>query len=221
MTVQTRMSSTVYLMTAAPRIRSSICLPQRGAERVEPTKIVTFDDLADSGEHIAVLWAPVGERPLVRIHSECLTGDVLASARCDCGQQLTESMALFQENGGILLYLRQEGRGIGLYNKIDAYALQDKGSDTIDANVELGLPVDARRYDVAAQMLSALGIHEVDLITNNPEKVSGLENGGIHVARRLGTGVFLSFHNHRYLESKRSRMGHLIDFSEALETAEP
>jgi GTP cyclohydrolase II len=220
-TAQARRRVPAYLKTVASRIRSITNLPQRGTEQAEPARIVTFDGLADEGEHVAVLWGPVGERPLVRIHSECLTGDALASARCDCGEQLAEAMAMFKDNGGILLYLRQEGRGIGLYNKIDAYALQDKGVDTIDANLELGLPVDARHYDVAVQMLNALGCSEIDLITNNPGKVSGLENGGIYVAHRIGTGVFHSSQNHRYLETKRSRMGHLIDFSEALGKVAP
>ena len=193
-----------------PRVRCQIDLPQRGLDGVKPTKLVTFDGLADDREHIALMWGSIGDPPLVRIHSECLTGDVLDSARCDCGEQLAETMRRFSVSGGILLYLRQEGRGIGLYNKIDAYVLQDAGADTVEANIRLGFPPDSRRYDVAAQMLKALGFDEVVLVTNNPEKVSGLEAAGVRVSRRVATGFFVSASNRRYLETKKARMGHLL-----------
>lgn len=191
-----------------PGVRRRVAFPQR-AGRASEAVLVTFNGLADPGEHVAVLWGPLDDPPLVRIHSECLTGDTLRSARCDCGEQLAETLGLFGEIGGILLYLRQEGRGIGLYNKIDAYSLQDQGADTVDANVRLGFPPDARRYDVAAQMLLALGHAEVELLTNNPQKISGLESGGVRIARRVSTGVHVSSDNRRYLETKRARMGHL------------
>ncbi|MBR7833471.1 GTP cyclohydrolase II [Actinospica durhamensis] len=201
-------------LATAARIRSSVVLPQHAVDRAEPARILTFDGLADDGEHIAMVWGPLDPCPTVRIHSECLTGDVLDSARCDCGRQLAETVRAFQQSGGILLYLRQEGRGIGLYNKIDAYALQDKGADTVDANLELGFPPDARQYEVAAQMLLALGHRAVNLVTNNPEKIAGLEDNGVRVARRLNTGLFLSRDNLGYLETKRNRMGHLLDFGD-------
>jgi GTP cyclohydrolase II len=190
-------------------IRRMVALPQRDGLGTAPATLATFDGLQDAGEHVALMWNPPTERPLVRIHSECLTGDALGSARCDCGEQLAETRALLSEVGGILLYLRQEGRGIGLYNKIDAYALQDLGADTVDANVRLGFPADGRRYGVAAQMLLALGYSQVRLLTNNPEKIAGLEAGGVGVADRVGTGLHVLPANRAYLETKRIRMGHL------------
>lgn len=193
------------------RIRRMVALPQRDAHGTAPATLATFDGLMDMGEHVALIWNPPADRPLVRIHSECLTGDALGSARCDCGEQLAETRALLSEVGGILLYLRQEGRGIGLYNKIDAYALQDQGADTVDANVRLGFPADARDYGVAAQMLLALGYSQVRLLTNNPKKIAGLESGGVRVADRVGTGLHVLPANHAYLETKRIRMGHLYE----------
>jgi GTP cyclohydrolase II len=147
--------------------------------------------------------------PLVRLHSECLTGDVLGSLRCDCGPQLTESIARIHEVGGYLVYLRQEGRGIGLYNKIDAYALQDDGLDTFEANEALGFGVDERTYGVAAQMLLALGVERVELLTNNPEKADQLSIAGVHVERCLPTALHLTPANGRYLAAKACR-GHLL-----------
>lgn len=203
-----------------PRIRRSVVLPQHAGSPADPPRLVTFEGLADGREHIALVWSQPCDRPAVRIHSECLTGDVFDSARCDCGRQLAETIALFQKEGGVLLYMRQEGRGIGLYNKIDAYALQDRGSDTVDANLELGFPADARDYHVAAQMLLALGMPEVDLVTNNPEKVAGLDAGGVRVVNRIGTVVFLSGDNLGYLQAKQARMGHVLDLGGLMTVAE-
>ncbi|MFI7499635.1 GTP cyclohydrolase II [Streptomyces sp. NPDC049687] len=167
-------------------------------------EVVTFHGLADGQEHVAVVLgepAP-GTVPLVRLHSECLTGDVFGSARCDCGPQLREAVERIAETGGILLYLRQEGRGIGLYNKLDAYALQDQGLDTYEANAALGLPEDARDYTAAAQMLRALGVTTLDLLSNNPDKADQLRGLGIDVNDRVPTGVFTTPHNVRYLRAK-------------------
>ncbi|MGW0562792.1 GTP cyclohydrolase II [Streptomyces sp. NPDC003016] len=191
-------------------VRRRVILPRHNCAGSRTAELVTFDGLRDGREHIALIWESDETMPLVRIHSECLTGDVFASTRCDCGKQLQETMELMGRKGGILLYMRQEGRGIGLYNKIDAYSLQDAGADTVDANTELGFPADARRYDVAADMLTALGHREVDLVTNNPEKVSGLTLSGITIRERVGTGLFVSSDNIGYLRTKHHRMGHFL-----------
>lgn len=220
MTIDITTSRPLSAESRPPRIRRSVILPQHASDRSFPPRLTTFEGLADHGEHIALVWGPCAGRPVVRIHSECLTGDVFDSARCDCGRQLSETCSFFQKNGGVLLYLRQEGRGIGLYNKIDAYALQDRGTDTVDANLKLGFPADARRYDVAAQMLLALGMPEVDLITNNPDKVIGLDAAGIQVVNRVGTGIFLCGENRGYLETKKARMGHLLDLDEPMAVGE-
>ncbi|MFE3505417.1 GTP cyclohydrolase II [Kitasatospora sp. NPDC059160] len=178
-------------------------------------EVSTFHGLADGAEHLALALGtvPAGGTPLVRLHSECLTGDVFGSDRCDCGPQLRESVERISEAGGYLLYLRQEGRGIGLYNKLDAYALQDSGLDTYDANTALGLPEDGRDYTAAAQMLTALGVDEVDLLSNNPDKAAQLAGLGITVRRRVPTGVHLSASNVRYLTAKVERTGHSIELS--------
>jgi GTP cyclohydrolase II len=173
---------------------------------------VTFRGLDDGAEHLAlVLGEPrTGELPLVRLHSECLTGDVFGSARCDCGPQLREAVERIARSGGVLLYLRQEGRGIGLYHKLDAYALQDRGLDTYQANLALGLPEDARDYTAAAQMLAALGITELELLSNNPDKARQLHDLGVTVRRTLPTGVFATDSNVRYLRAKAEHTGHTI-----------
>ncbi|KUO19857.1 GTP cyclohydrolase II [Streptomyces dysideae] len=176
------------------------------------TELVTFHGLTDGQEHVAVVLgdpAP-GTTPLVRMHSECLTGDVFGSARCDCGPQLREAVERIAERGGVLLYLRQEGRGIGLYNKLDAYALQDQGLDTYAANAALGLPEDARDYTAAAQMLRALGIGELDLLSNNPDKAGQLRDLGIEVRDRIPTGVFATPDNVRYLRAKVLQTQHTL-----------
>lgn len=151
--------------------------------------------------------------PLVRLHSECITGDVLGSLRCDCGEQLNASLALIaQADAGVLLYLRQEGRGIGLVNKIRAYALQDRGLDTVDANLALGLPVDRREYASAAAILLELGIQKVRLLTNNPLKQRALEQHGVQVVERVPLVMPPNHVNHDYLRTKADRMGHLMAF---------
>ncbi len=168
---------------------------------------------ADGKEHIALSVGPIDDgRPVyARLHSECLTGDIFGSCRCDCGEQLAQSLIFLQQQGrGVLLYLRQEGRGIGLVNKIRAYALQDQGLDTVDANLALGLPEDARRYDEAAAMLRDLGVRSVNLITNNPAKIVGLEAHGIAVVERTPMTIMPNTDNRHYLLTKRERMGHLL-----------
>jgi GTP cyclohydrolase II len=174
----------------------------------------------DRKEHVALATgfepgslektAPV----LVRLHSECLTGDVFGSRRCDCGGQLEESLMLLREQGrGVLLYLRQEGRGVGLANKISAYALQDEGLDTVQANLALGLPEDARDYGVAAAMLLDLGIHRAAVLTNNPAKIEGLRSYGVEVVERLPVQVEPNPLNVRYLRAKKEKLGHLFPSS--------
>ena len=177
-------------------------------------ELVTFHGLADDREHVAVVLGEPGPAPLVRLHSECLTGDVFGSARCDCGPQLREAVERIAEHGGVLLYLRQEGRGIGLYNKLDAYALQDQGLDTYEANAALGLPEDARDYTAAGQMLRALGIETLDLLSNNPDKAAQLRTLGLKVAHRVPTGVFTTAHNVRYLRAKVVRTQHTLPLTE-------
>lgn len=150
--------------------------------------------------------------PLIRIHSECLTGDAFSSLKCDCGPQLNAAMQAIQQTGcGAILYLRQEGRGIGLTNKIRAYALQDQGHDTLDANLMLGFPADAREYDMCAPMLAHVGVDKVRLLTNNPNKVSYLTTHGIEVVERVPLLVGLNAHNSSYMATKRDRMGHLFN----------
>jgi GTP cyclohydrolase II len=175
------------------------------------TQVVAFREPATGAEHVALLiGAPGGDPPLVRLHSECLTGDVFGSLKCDCGPQLKEALRLIAETGGgILLYLRQEGRGIGLANKIRAYALQDRGLDTVDANRRLGFADDERDYATAAAMLRALGADAVRLLTNNPAKVEGLEAEGIAVVERVAHHLPVNPHNADYIETKRRRSGHL------------
>jgi len=184
-------------------------LPVEVAENAE---IVAFRSPEEPREHIALI---VGKRdsspPVVRLHSECLTGDVLGSLKCDCGPQLHEALhQIADAQWGVLLYLRQEGRGIGLVNKLRAYALQDQGFDTVDANVRLGFAIDARDFSVAARMLSLLGIGSVRLLTNNPNKVTGLEAAGVAVAERLPLAIAPNPHNERYLVTKRDRTGHQL-----------
>ena len=180
-------------------------------EDMPPTQIVAFRASDDGQEHVAlVIGAFGGKPPLVRLHSECLTGDVFGSLKCDCGPQLKEALHIIgAAGGGVLLYLRQEGRGIGLANKIRAYSLQDRGLDTVDANLRLGFADDAREYGHAAAMLRALGISEVRLLTNNPNKVAGLEAAGIKVPERVPHQMPANPHNADYLETKRKKSGHL------------
>jgi GTP cyclohydrolase II len=172
----------------------------------------TFRGLVDSAEHVVLALGPVPPEdgvPLVRVHSECLTGDIFGSRRCDCGPQLDDALAAIGRAGGYLVYLRQEGRGIGLYAKLDAYALQDRGLDTYAANRALGLPEDPRDYEVAAQMLLALGVHEVDLLTGNPDKVASLRAGGVSVRDVRPLPRRATPENLRYLLAKKAR-GHVF-----------
>jgi 3,4-dihydroxy 2-butanone 4-phosphate synthase / GTP cyclohydrolase II len=164
-------------------------------------------------EHVALTAGHIpGAGPvLVRLHSECLTGDVFGSCRCDCGEQLDDSLRYLQREGrGILLYLRQEGRGIGLTNKAQAYALQDRGLDTVEANLALGFPADMRDYSDAAEMLLDLGVRRVRLLTNNPAKVAGLARMGIDVVEVLPLQIRPNSHNLEYLKTKQEKMGHMI-----------
>ena len=175
------------------------------------TQIVAFRASDDGQEHVALLiGVPGGKPPLVRLHSECLTGDVFGSLKCDCGPQLKEALRIIADaGGGMLLYLRQEGRGIGLANKLRAYALQDRGLDTVDANSRLGFADDERDYSHAAAMLRALGVDEVRLLTNNPNKMAGLEQAGIRVVERVPHHMPANPHNADYLATKRKKSGHL------------
>lgn len=190
--------------------RASVAIPL--GEQAQPTRFVSFDHLHDGKEHIAILYGQPeqDEAPLVRLHSECLTGDVFGSQRCDCGEQLHEAQRLLADQGGVLLYLRQEGRGIGLYNKLDAYALQDKGIDTYTANEMLGFGHDLRDFRPAAEMLKSLGIQSIRLLSNNPHKASQLEDFGIEVVDRIDTGVYINRHNAAYLKAKVDQQAHSI-----------
>ena len=181
-------------------------------EGLPPTQIVAFRASDDGQEHVAlVVGAFAGKPPLVRLHSECLTGDVFGSLKCDCGPQLKEALRIIGEaGGGVLLYLRQEGRGIGLANKVRAYSLQDRGLDTVEANRRLGFADDERDYGHAAAMLRALGIDRARLLTNNPDKVAGLEGAGIEVTERVAHQMPANPHNADYLATKRKKSGHLL-----------
>jgi GTP cyclohydrolase II len=174
---------------------------------------VVFRERPGGAEHVAMVLGDVaGDGVLARIHSECLTSEVLGSLKCDCRAQLDRALDLIARRGrGVLLYLRQEGRGIGLGNKIRAYALQAEGLDTYEANRRLGFPDDLRRYDVAAEMLRQLGVRSVDLVTNNPDKLAALDRAGIRVRRRVALPSPANPHNIGYLEAKRGRTGHLIE----------
>lgn len=180
-------------------------------DELPETQVAVFRTSDDGQEHVALLVGAFGGKPpLVRLHSECLTGDVFGSLKCDCGPQLKEALRLIgAEGGGVLLYLRQEGRGIGIANKIRAYALQDRGFDTVEANLRLGFADDERDYDHAAAILRALGIETVRLLTNNPAKVDGLESAGISVVERVGHHMPANSHNADYLATKRAKSGHL------------
>ena len=197
-------------LTIASRAR----LPVAAAETAQ---IIVFRSADDLREHAAlVIGQQQSDRtPLVRLHSECLTGDVFSSLKCDCGPQLDAALAAMAEEAaqggwGVLLYLRQEGRGIGLVNKLRAYQLQDQGFDTVDANTRLGLPSEARDFPVAARMLKLLGVGPIRLLTNNPAKVAALETSGVVVAERVPHQLPPNLHNTRYLDTKRDRSGHLL-----------
>ncbi len=199
-------------------VRNKVMIPV-GQNQSHEAQFVSFHGLNDDKEHIALVFKGAGQQqgvPLVRLHSECLTGDVFHSARCDCGKQLDEAVESMAKEGGIILYLRQEGRGIGLYNKLDAYRLQDGGMDTFAANRALGFDDDLRDFSVAAQMLNALGIKQIDLLTNNLEKVKTIEEQGVVVRKQKSTGVFYNRHNGHYLQAKAEIANHQIDLKGVL-----
>jgi GTP cyclohydrolase II len=209
-------------VTRLPRatIRTQVELPLQFADGyTTDARVFSFDGLVDGREHLAFALgdriAPhlADERrvPLIRPHSECLTGDVFGSQRCDCGPQLREAVERIAEAGGYLLYLRQEGRGIGLYSKLDAYALQDAGLDTYDANLALGHDEDERSYVAAAQMLQTLGVSRFALLSNNPDKAGQLRSCGLTLVEQVPTGVYVSAANHGYLETKALRGGHTLE----------
>jgi GTP cyclohydrolase II len=192
-------------------IRRRIRIPLRFADGYSTTAaVVSFTGLADAQQHVALeLGRPAAAGlPLVRLHSECLTGDVFGSQRCDCGPQLREAVERITSHGGYILYLRQEGRGIGLYDKLDAYALQDRGLDTYDANLALGHQADERDYTSAAQMLQTLGADRIALLSNNPDKGAQLARLGITIVRRVPTALHLNGTNAAYLAAKAERGGH-------------
>ncbi|MDO9333630.1 MAG: bifunctional 3,4-dihydroxy-2-butanone-4-phosphate synthase/GTP cyclohydrolase II [Dehalococcoidales bacterium] len=193
-------------------------LIHRVAETVLPTKYGEFTAIAyksdiDPDEHLALVMGELrnGEPVLVRVHSECLTGDVFGSLRCDCGEQLNMAMDMIAKEGrGVILYMRQEGRGIGLHNKIKAYALQDKGLDTVEANVKLGFAPDLRDYGIGAQILADLGLHRIRFLTNNPKKIIGLESYGLEIAEQVPIICPPNPYNIEYLETKEKKLGHKL-----------
>jgi 3,4-dihydroxy 2-butanone 4-phosphate synthase/GTP cyclohydrolase II len=195
---------------------------QKAAETVLPTpygdfRAISFVNDVDNHEHLALIKGDIDpeKETLVRVHSECLTGDVFGSYRCDCGEQLKRAMEMVQDEGlGVILYLHQEGRGIGLANKLKAYALQDKGMDTVEANEELGFGADLRDYGVGAQMLVALGVRKMRLMTNNPKKMIGLEGYDLEITDRVPIEIEPRAENLRYLLTKCQKLGHLMKLEE-------
>jgi 3,4-dihydroxy 2-butanone 4-phosphate synthase/GTP cyclohydrolase II len=199
--------------------RQSETLVIRGAETALPTdwgnfRCIGYEDVVTHSTHLAMVLGEVtGEEPVLgRVHSECLTGDVFGSQRCDCQAQLHMAMRMVGEEGrGVIVYLRQEGRGIGLMNKLKAYALQDSGMDTVQANVHLGLPVDKRDYGCGAQILADLGVHKFRMLSNNPKKYHGVAAYGLEVVEHVPLRTTPTIHNARYLETKREKLGHLLE----------
>jgi len=202
-------------------------LVRREVEAKLPTDFGTFRAVAytneiDGKEHVAFVKGDIdpNQPVLVRVHSECLTGDVFHSHRCDCGPQLAAAMEAIEKNGsGVLLYMRQEGRGIGLINKLKAYVLQEQGMDTVDANIKLGFAPDLRDYGIGAQILKDLGVRTIRLLTNNPRKIAGLEGYGLSIAERVPLQMEANKDNSRYLHTKQEKLGHLLQFEEQGEPA--
>ena len=195
-------------------------LIHRVAEASLPTlyggdfKIVVYENDVDDMQHIALVKGEIHktDEVLVRVHSECCTGDIFASARCDCGDQLHRAMEMIQEEGkGVIVYMRQEGRGIGLVNKIKAYALQDEGHDTVEANIALGFKADLRDYGIGAQILADLGVHKMRMMTNNPKKIIGLEGYAIAITQRVPIEIPPNKDNIRYMSTKKHKMGHILE----------
>jgi len=202
-------------------------LVRRVADANLPTKfgefkLIAYEGTIDGSASIAlVMGAPKGETPvLVRVHSQCVTGDVFGSLRCDCGDQLAEALTVIaREGSGVFLYIQQEGRGIGLVNKVRAYALQDSGRDTVEANVELGFPADLRDYGIGAQILADLGLHKIRLLTNNPRKIIGLRAYGLEIVERVPIEIPPNKRNLHYLMAKRDKLGHIFTILDGAETA--
>ena len=174
-------------------------------------KIQAFKERLENGcfkEHLAIFTDPMPETPIVRVHSECLTGDALGSRKCDCGEQLEFALHMIDSQGGMVIYLRQEGRNIGLFNKVNAYALQDRGLDTVTANHQLGFSADERTYEMVERILGHYAIGKIRLLTNNPKKIESLE--GVQIVERLPIVIPSNPHNEEYLETKKRKMGHLL-----------